>query len=119
MFFRFLLVGGSGFLIDAGTTFMLIWLGIAPWLARIPAITLAMAYTWIGNRYFTYKVKIDRSTREVMRYAMVAAAMALINYIIYYILVNNGVLPVVAVFFAAACHAVISFYCYRLFVFEE
>lgn len=38
MFRRFLLVGGVGFLIDAGLTRLLIALGLAPWLARVPAI---------------------------------------------------------------------------------
>lgn len=118
MFLRFLLVGGSGFLIDAGITSLLIALGLPSWLARIPAICLAMAYTWLANRYFTYSVKTARSSSEAMRYASVAALMALINYGIYFVLVQYEVLPVVAVTIATACQTILSFYCYRHFAFR-
>jgi putative flippase GtrA len=119
MFFRFLLVGGSGFLIDAGITYLLIQLMVAPWLARVPAIFLAMAFTWLANRYFTYEVKKARSTNEAMRYAVVAMVMALINYLIYFVLVSYRTWPLAAVTFATACQTVMSFHAYRYFVFRE
>lgn len=119
MFLRFILVGGSGFLIDAGITTLLISLGFPSWLARIPAICLAMAYTWIANRYFTYAVKTARSSKEAVRYASVAAVMALINYGIYFVLVQYGILPAIAVTIATACQTILSFHCYRRFVFRE
>jgi len=118
MFLRFLLVGGSGFLIDAGTTSLLIDLGTPSWLARIPAICLAMTYTWIANRHYTYAVKTARSSKEAMRYASVAAVMSLINYGIYFVLVQYEILPVVAVTIATACQTILSFHCYRRFVFR-
>ena len=119
MFIRFLLVGGMGFCIDAGLTYLLIQLTLAPWLARIPAILLAMAFTWLANRYFTYRVNKARSTNEAMRYAFVALIMALINYLIYLFLVRYGVWPVAAVTLATACQTMISFHAYRHFVFSE
>ncbi len=119
MFFRFLLVGGSGFVIDAGLTYLLVKLNVAPWLARIPAILLAMAYTWIANRYFTYRVYTERSVSEAMRYAFVAVVMALVNYLTYLTLVSNGIMPVVAVALATALQTIISFHGYRYFVFKE
>jgi putative flippase GtrA len=118
MFLRFLLVGGSGFLIDAGITSLLIALDLPSWLARIPAICLALAYTWLANRYFTYAVKTARSSSEAMRYAAVAAVMALINYSVYFVLVQYGVLPVIAVTIATTCQTTLSFHCYRHFVFR-
>ena len=118
MFMRFLLVGGLGFCIDAGATYLLIQLTIAPWLARIPAIALAMAFTWLANRYFTYKVNNPRSASEAMRYVMVAIFMALFNYTVYLVLVNRGLSPVVSITLATACQTVISFHAYRYFVFN-
>lgn len=119
MFFRFLLVGGSGFLIDAGLTYLLILFGLPPWLARIPAIASAMAYTWIANRHFTYEVENARTTGEAIRYAAVAAAMAFINYLIYFALVSNGIWPVAAVTIATACQTILSFHLYRHLVFRK
>ncbi len=119
MFFRFLLVGGSGFLIDAGITYLLILLGLAPWSARIPAIALAMAYTWVANRHFTYELETARSAGEAIRYASVAAAMALVNYIIYLVLVGNDIWPVAAVTIATACQTILSFHLYRHVVFRK
>lgn len=119
LFFRFLLVGGSGFLIDSGITYFLHALGASPWLARIPAIALAMACTWAGNRRFTYEVKSDPIGGEAVRYATVAAAMALLNYLIYLVLVSNGVRPVVAVTVSTACQTLLSFRLYRQIVFGK
>lgn len=119
MFIRFLLVGGLGFCIDAGFTYLLVQLTIEPWLARIPAIFLAMSFTWLANRYFTYRVKKVRSTSEAMRYLLVALVMALFNYLIYFFLVRFGIWPVAAVTLATACQTLISFHAYRYFVFKE
>ena len=119
VFLRFLLVGSSGFIIDAGLTYLLIQLMNAAWLARIPAIVLAMAFTWLANRYFTYEVRKGRSAKEAMCYAIVAIAMALINYLIYFVLVRYGVWPVAAVTLATACQTIMSFHAYRYFVFRQ
>jgi putative flippase GtrA len=119
MFIRFLLVGGCGFVIDAGVTYLLVLLNLAPWLARIPAIMLAMTFTWLANRYFTYQVKTQRSADEAFRYMLVASLMAGLNYSIYLGLVKYGVLPVAAVTVATAFQTVISFRCYQFLVFGE
>lgn len=119
MFIRFLIVGGAGFCIDAGLTYLLIQLTFAPWLARIPAIALAMVFTWLANRYFTYQVKRVRSASEAVRYAIVALCMALLNYLIYVVLVWYGVWPLAAVTLATACQTLLSFHAYRHFVFRS
>ncbi len=119
LFFRFLLVGGSGFLIDAGITYLLNSLGLAPWLARIPAIALAMTYTWAANRHFTYGVRTGRTVGEALRYAAVAASMASINYIIYFVLVSNGFCTLVAITFSTACQTIVSFHLYRHIVYRR
>lgn len=118
MFFRFMLVGGTGFLIDAGITYLLVLLEIAPWLARIPAIALAMVYTWTANRYFTYKVNQARTINEAIRYALVALTMAAINYLIYLALLRYDIWPIAAVTIATACQTILSFHAYRRLVFR-
>jgi putative flippase GtrA len=117
LFFRFILVGGLGFVIDVGLTYLLIQFNVAPWMARAPAIMLAMIFTWLANRHFTYGVKTSRSSREAIRYATVAMGMALINYVIFFVLLRYGVRPVFAVIFATAFQTMLSFFAYRRFVF--
>jgi putative flippase GtrA len=118
-FVRFLVVGSFGFVIDAGLTYLLIRTTVQPWLARIPAIVLAMAFTWLANRGFTYQVTKKRTVDEAVRYAIVAIAMAVGNYLIYLILMRVNLGPVVAVATATVCQTMISFHAYRRFVFRE
>lgn len=119
MLFRFLLVGLSGFLIDEGLTGLLVQAGAPFWLARPPAIALAMGFTWWANRHFTYEVESARSAREAIRYAAVAMAMAAGNYLIYLTLVVNGIGPMSAVAIATGCQTLISFHLYRHIVFGK
>lgn len=118
MFLRFLLVGGSGFVIDVGLTYLLISLGVAPWLARPPAIASAAVFTWLANRQFTYRVRSQKSTQEAARYALVATLMAALNYAVYLVLLGLSVAPVLAVTLATAIQTVASFFAYRRFVFH-
>jgi len=106
VFLRFLLVGGSGLFIDAGLTYLLVRLDVA------------MAYTWLANRYFTYRVTTARSTSEALRYVVVAIATAAVNYLIYFVFISNGVWPAAAVTLATAFQTILSFQGYRHFVFR-
>ena len=119
MFFRFLLVGTSGFIIDGGITALLVLQGIEPWLARLPAIASAISWTWLANRYLTYQVKQARSTNEALRYTLVASVMALLNYAMYLGLVRYRLPPLVAVTVASALQTWISFHAYHYFVFKN
>ncbi|MBL1264980.1 GtrA family protein [Methylomicrobium sp. RS1] len=119
MFVRFLFVGGIGFVIDAGITYLLIQQKVAPWGARVPAIILAMTFTWLANRYFTYQVNKPHSASEAVRYGIVSLSMASVNYLVYLLLVHYGVWPVASVTLATAFQTIISFNVYRYFVFME
>ena len=117
IFLRFLIVGGTGFLIDAGITLLLVKSFVVPWVARIPAIATAMLFTWIANRYFTYAAKAQPTHREAVAYFSVAMAMAALNYGVYVALISAGLLPIVAVTLATVCQTVASFHGYKRFVF--
>lgn len=118
MFIRFLLVGGLGFVIDLGLTYLLIHLGVEPWLARPPAIISAALFTWLANRQFTYKIKVKKNTYEAMRYALVAMAVAAMNYSIYIALIEFDIAPILAVTMATAVQTIVSFHAYRWFAFK-
>ena len=119
MFIRFIIVGGLGFLIDLFLTYLLISIDLPNWVARIPAIAIAILFTWSSNRYFTYKIKSNITSKETIRYALVAILLALVNYLIYLFLIITGLLPLFAVTIATAIQAIISYYLYPQIVFKE
>jgi putative flippase GtrA len=118
-FLRFLLVGGTGFIIDAGLTEVLIHIGAPPSLSRIPAIGLAMLFSWVANRRLTYRVEEKANIQEAGRYFAVAAVMALLNYAMYLALVALAWRPLAAIVVATAAQATLSFYAYRKFAFRR
>lgn len=116
-FFRFLLVGGIGFIMDSGLTLGLIALGLSPLLARPPAILVAMIFTWLANRQVTFAVGNKKSVPEAVRYSTVALLAALINYLIYSALIALVFPPLPAIIIATAIVAIFSYFGYKNFAF--
>ena len=112
-FVRFLFVGGLGFLVDACGTWLLVRAGLSPFAARVPAIATAIVVTWLLNRTLTFRVDAPRSSRELARYATIALSTALMNFILYSVLVLLGVHPVVAIACATIVLMLYSFFAYR------
>lgn len=119
MFLRFLIIGGAGFLVDAGLTMLLIKLAIDPLLARVPAIGAAIIFTWLANRSFTFQIRTRRSVPEAIRYVSVALSAAAVNYALYFLLIMAGLHPLVAISAATALQTGFSFFAYRHFAFRE
>lgn len=118
---RFAIAGGIGFIVDAGVLSALLALTpLGPFLARIIAITLAMASTWVFNRNFTF----DRSGRslaaEGFRYGSVGVTAALVNYGLYSALLLSlpALQPLAAMAVASIAAMVFSFFGYSRFVFR-
>lgn len=118
-FVRFLLVGGTGFVIDAGLTLLLIRAGLPAAWARVPAIAAAMVFTWLANRRFTYRVQARRSGAEALRYGAVAFVMALFNYLVYRLLLDAGVSALPAIVVATALQTCISYVAYKRLAFRQ
>ena len=117
----FLISGGGGFLIDAGLTHVLIGSGnFNPFLARIPAIMTAMAFTWLVNRGRTFGPSRHSLAVEGFRYWAVGITSAIVNYTIYSALMYRApfLQPVVAVIFASLAAMAYSFFGYSRFVFR-
>jgi len=119
MFLRFLIVGGTGFLIDVGISYLLISLDVSAWLARPPAIVVSTLFTWLVNRQFTYRQKNRKSISEAIRYGLVATCMATLNYSVYLLLLEVNIHPLVAICIATGLQAVFSFFAYRRLVFKD
>lgn len=120
--FAFAFAGGTGMIVDLGVLRLLIEMGATPFLARIPAIGLAMATTWFINRNFTFGAS-GRSVRaEGSRYATIAIIGAFLNYAIYsaiLIVTPDGFLPEFATIIAVGIVTIFSYLGYSRFVFKD
>ncbi|WP_431321106.1 GtrA family protein [Rhizobium sp. YTU87027] len=118
---RFGIAGGLGFLIDAGVLALLLRITpLGPFLARLIAIALAMATTWIFNRTFTFDRSEHSLAVEGFRYGSVGVTVALVNYGLYsaVLLTLPDVQPIAAMVLATAASIVLSFFGYSRFVFR-
>jgi len=116
---RFIVVGGIGFIADAGLVFLLTRLGMSPIAARIPSIATAILLTWYLNRRLTFKVAHASSAGELVRYSGVALVSACLNFAVYTALVLGGVIPEVAVAVATIALMAVNFFGYKLFAFRR
>ncbi|TWF52987.1 GtrA family protein [Neorhizobium alkalisoli] len=120
--FWFLIAGGGGFLIDAGITHLLVTIFYAsPFAARIPAIVMAMGFTWLINRSRTFGPSRHSLAVEGFRYWAVGITSALLNYAVYSALIYQLPMlqPVAAIVFASAAAMAYSFFGYSRFVFRR
>ena len=116
----FALVGGAGFLVDAGVLALLLHVSpLGPFSARIVAIAAAMLVTFWLNRTFTFGRSVRSLAVEGTRYGGVGISAALLNYGVYAVilLVFPAVWPVLAVAVASVVAMVWSFLGYSRFVF--
>ncbi len=83
-FARFCVVGGGGFVIDAGLL-LLFTLAFAmdPFAARALSILLAICATWMAHRVWTFRSNDPGKLAEWSRFAAVNGAGGAINYGVY------------------------------------
>ncbi|EHS50344.1 GtrA family protein [Rhizobium sp. PDO1-076] len=121
-FIRFVIVGATGFLVDAGTLWLLLTFSpLGPLSARVIAIALAMTATWLLNRTFTFGASKRSVVVEGFRYGVIAVITSLINYGIYAGLLIMAPLlsPYAALVFASIAAMLFSFFGYSRFVFRR
>lgn len=118
---RFGLVGGIGFVIDAGLTTALQIAGLGIFSSRLIAIACAMLITWRLNRTLTFGASQTSQVSEGTRYMMIAALAALVNYTVYIILmlVIPGMIAALAVAAATGVSMVVSYLGYSRHVFRN
>jgi putative flippase GtrA len=103
---RFGIAGGLGFHRRCRhLTLLLHTTPLGPFLARLIAIALAMATTWVFNRTFTFgRSEPIRLPSEGFRYGSVGITAALVNYGLYsaLLLTMPDLQPLAAMVFATA-----------------
>ena len=115
------LVGGIGFVVDAGLLALLTTgAGLDPFSARLIAISLAALTTWRLNRAVTFGASGRSQVHEGMRYGVVAASVAGLNYAIYSAaILLAGLAPLIALVIASGLATVISYLAYSRLVFAR
>jgi putative flippase GtrA len=119
-FFRFVLVGGLGFAVDAGLLALLHHgAEVDPFISRVFSIAGAALFTWRMNRAVTFGASPTSQTTEGLRYAVVAALTAGLNYLLYALALTlwPTVPPVAAAIIATLIAMGVSYIGYSRFVF--
>ena len=121
-FLRFLIAGGGGFLVDALVLAALMrFTPLGPFPARAIAITLAMGFTFIVNRHFTFERSSRRLLSQGLRYGTVGTVSALTNYALFCALLITmpALQPLVALVLASVAAMGLSFIGYSRLVFTQ
>jgi len=114
-FLRFALVGVVGFVVDAGMLQLLVtWAGWGPIAARLVAIPSAVLATWLLNRTITFPESHGGpALTSLLRYALVSAAGAGVNFCVYSALVfasaAMAALPILPLAIASCVALVVNY----------
>lgn len=120
-FLRFAIVGAIGFVIDAGLlTTLHNGGGLDPFSSRLISISVSAFTTWRLNRSLTFGASDLSQANEGLRYALVAAATAGFNYLVYVLLLLGflGMPPIAAAIAATLAAMFFSYAGYSRFVFS-
>lgn len=82
---RFAVVGAIGFVVDAGALYLMLYLGLGPYLGRVVSFLAAATATWALNRRFTFKHLVGKraSLQEWLRYLLLMGLGFCANYGVY------------------------------------
>ena len=119
---RFLIIGLGGLTVDLVTYAILINI-LPPSFARIGSIVIAMTFTWLCNRTFTFEKPEHKSIgREYSEYVVSSMAGALTNYVVFLVLANlitpHGWFAYVNIAISSVIAAAVNFVLYKFVVFK-
>ena len=116
---RFLQVGALGFAVDAGVLWLMIYqLDLHPIVARVISFLATICVTFALNATYTFKVAV--ADASMPRYALIQTIGAVINFVIYSLLVLGGPImewPLLALIIGSIGAAIHNFVMMRKFVF--
>ena len=81
--FRFVLVGGLAFVLDAGLVFALVHLGLDVYLSRALSLIVVVLFTFVLNRQATFAAAGWPSLQEVAAYVAASLIGLVINYLVF------------------------------------
>ena len=113
-FIGFLLVGTGGFIVDAGTLSLYLWVVPEGFLTgRLLSFFIAVTFTWYLNRRFTFAAPEPPSFRAWARFVAVNLIGGGVNVAVYSVLVSQSdqfrALPVLAVAMGSVAGLLVNF----------
>lgn len=121
-FFRFCVVGGIGFLVDAGLLLVFLQLGINLIILRLCSFSVAILVTFELNRRWVFNTNTDAYWKQFLRYSSVQAGGFLLNFtvfsLLYLLLPPFFYKAVVCIGIASATALLVNFSGLRLLVFK-
>jgi putative flippase GtrA len=90
-FLRFSIIGTAGYVVDVSVLYLMHYLGMDLYSARIVSFIVAATSTWIGNRLYTFNSGKSSRKKLTSEWASYIAAMALgglANYATYAMLIT-------------------------------
>ena len=121
--FKFLAAGGAGFAVDF-TTFwaMLKFAHLPPLPARLIAFAIAVVFTYVFNRAFTFADRPRRGRVEWATYFAASAVAAVVNIGVFTVALKFlgawPLAPYAAMPIGVAAGLVVNFVCYNFIVFR-
>jgi putative flippase GtrA len=105
---RFVVTGGTGFVVDAGALLVLNRF-LGPIWAQVLAYLIAMVVTFVLNRFWTFRAGMGRWTGQGARYAVVTVTGAVVTNGVYAAAVFGGLQPIIALAAGALGWAILSY----------
>jgi putative flippase GtrA len=88
---RFSVIGAIGFAVDVGVLYLMRYLGLDLYSARVISFLAAASATWLGNRVFTFQSQPGgkkKLTGEWATYLLAMCLGGLANYVCYALLIT-------------------------------
>lgn len=116
---RFLIVGTGGYFVSLGAFAALYTVGVSYVLASILSYFIANAFTYLGNRYFTFRLGHDRFFGAYVSYMVVGVVVAALVAALLTLLVEVlGVDPVVGQAISLAAATPVAFVLFKRWTFR-
>jgi putative flippase GtrA len=111
---RFTIVGGLGFVLDAGILKALVHFQLHPAIARVGSLAAAVTFTWWANRSLTFEPGRAPSWREFGAYVLSSLVGMMINYGVYSLALALGAPLLAGVALGTIAGSVFNFIRYRV-----
>lgn len=123
-FFRFVVAGAVGFVVDAGILYGMLALGAGYFAGRCFSFLAAVWATWQINRRYTFVAGGSKASwTEWWQYLLAMLGGGAVNYAAYAAMVvllpKSGLLPVYAVAVGSTAGMAINFLSAKLWVFKN
>lgn len=114
--FRFVLVGGTAFVLDAGVVWVMTQMGISVYISRIVSLALTVIFTFVLNRQATFCAQGPATGREFLAYVGASGIGIVINYVLFAACLKLGLAWLPAMVIGTVTASAFNFFAYsRIF----